>query len=117
MTVRDLIAKLQKLDRPDLDVCVKVTNCLSANTGEPVKDLYCGFDWEQGKLMLYTGEQLIRMRPTCRRCGMYGVKAAERITSRVMYTNMGTGDMEVIVYLDGKKKFSVPFNVRNREAR
>ena len=67
--------------------------------------------------MLCTDSPLIRENPdSCRRCGMYGVKAASRISSRVSYVNMDTGDMEVAVYLDGKKKFSVPFNVR-REMR
>ena len=117
MTVQQLIETLQRTGRPDAEVCVKVTKCLSAATGEPVTQVYSGFDWEVGKLMLCTESPLIRESPeSCRRCGMYGVKAAARITSRVSYVDMGTGDMEVAVYLDGKKKFSVPFNVR-RETR
>jgi hypothetical protein len=82
-----------------------------------VTQVYIGFDWEMGKLMLCTDSPLIREKPeSCRRCGMYGVKASERISSRVSYVNMDTGDLEVAVYLDGKKKFSVPFNIR-RERR
>lgn len=117
MTVRQLIEKLQKTGRPEMEVCVKVTKCASPATGEPVTRVYNGFDWEIGKLMLCTDSPLIREEPdSCRWCGMYGVKAASRISSRVSYVNMDTGDMEVTVYLDGKKKFSVPFNIR-REMR
>lgn len=117
MTVQQLVETLQKIDRPDMEVCVKVTKCASPSTGEPVTRIYTGFDWETGKLMLCTVSPLIRENPdSCRRCGMYGVKASARISSRVSYVNMDTGDMEVAVYLDGKKKFSVPFNVR-REMR
>lgn len=113
MTVQQLVETLQRIGRPEMEVCVKVTKCVSPATGEPVTRVYNGFDWEAGKLMLCTDSPLIRERPeSCRRCGMYGVKAAARITSRVSYVNMGTGDMEVAVYLDGKKKLSVPFNVR-----
>ena len=117
MTVQQLIKTLQRIGRPDMEVCVKVTKCVSPATGEPVTRVYNGFDWEAGKLMLCTESPLIRGNPdTCRKCGMYGVKAAARISSRVLYVDMDTGDMEVAVYLDGKKKFSVPFNVR-REMR
>ena len=117
MTVQQLIETLQRVDRPDAEVCVKVTKCASPYTGEPVTQVYGGFDWEAGKLMLCTDSPLIRESPdSCRKCGMYGVKAAARISSRFSYVNMDTGDMEVAVYLDGKKKFSVPFNVR-REMR
>lgn len=90
---------------------------MSNVTGEPVTRVYNGSDWEMGKLMLCTGSPLIREnRYTCRNCGMYGARAAAQISSRVSYVDMGTGDMEVAVYLDGKKKFSVPFNIR-RETR
>ena len=117
MTVRQLIETLQRVGKPDAEVCVRVTKCLSAYTGEPVTRVYGGFDWEAGKLMLCTDSPLIREKPgTCRRCGLYGVKAAARISSRTSYVDMNTGDMEVTVYLDGKKKFSVPFNAR-REMR
>ena len=113
MTVQQLIKTLQKVGMPDAEVCVKVTKCASPSTGEPVTHLYSGFDWEAGKLMLCTDSPLIRESlDSCRGCGMYGVKAASRISSRVSYVNMDTGDMEVAVYLDGKKKFAVPFNVR-----
>lgn len=113
MTVQQLIETLQKVGMPDAEVCVKVTKCVSPATGEPVTRVYNGFDWEAGKLMLCTHSPLIRESlDSCRRCGMYGVKAASRISSRVSYVNMDTGDMEVAVYLDGKKKFSVPFNIR-----
>ena len=113
MTVQQLVETLQRVGKPDAEVCVKVTKCLSLATGEPVTQVYNGFDWEGGKLMLCTDSPLIRERPeSCRRCGLYGVKAASRITSRVSYVDMGAGDMEVAVYLDGKKKFSVPFNAR-----
>ena len=111
MNVGELVDQLQKYDK-DLEVCVKVTHCASPYTGEPVVGPYRGFDWEAGKLMLQTESPLLRMRETCRRCGMYGVKAAERISSRVVWTDMNAGDMAVCVYLDGKKKFSVPFNTR-----
>ena len=114
MTVHKLIEMLQKAGIPDAEVCVEVTKCASPSTGEPVTHVYNGFDWEAGKLMLCTDSPLIRENPdSCRRCGMYGVKAASRISSRVSYVNMDTGDMEVAVYLDGKKKFAVPFNVRH----
>ena len=117
MTVQQLIETLQRADRPEMEVCVKVTKCASPSTGEPVSQVYIGFDWEAGKLMICTDSPLIRENPdSCRRCGMYGVKASSRISSRVSYVNMDTGDMEVAVYLDGKKKFSVPFNIR-RERR
>lgn len=117
MTVQQLIETLQKVGRSDAEVCVKVTKCVSPATGEPVTRVYNGFDWEAGKLMLCTDSPLIREAPdSCRRCGMYGVKAAARISSRVSYVNMDTGDMEVAVCLDGKRKLSVPFNVR-REMR
>lgn len=118
MTVQQLVETLQRIGKPDAEVCVNVPKGrLSPDTGEPVTRVYSGFDWEAGKLMLCTDSTLIRESPdTCRRCGMYGVKAASRISSRVSYVNMDTGDMEVAVYLDGKKKFSVPFNVR-REMR
>ena len=117
MTVQQLVETLQRVGRPDAEVCVKVTKCVSPYTGEPVTRVYNGFDWEAGKLMLCTGSPLIREKPdTCRRCGLYGIKAAARISSRVSYVDMGTGDMEVAVYLDGKKKISVPFNAR-REMR
>lgn len=113
MTVQQLVETIQRVGKPDAEVCVKVTKCLSPATGEPVTQVYRA----GGKLMLCTDSPLIRERPeSCRRCGMYGVKAASRITSRVSYVDMDTGDMEVAVYLDGKKKFSVPFNVR-REMR
>lgn len=117
MTVQQLIETLQRANSPEMEVCVKVTKCVSPSTGEPVTRVYNGFDWEAGKLMLCTDSPLIRENPdSCRKCGMYGVKAAERISSRVSYVNMNAGDMEVAVYLDGKKKFSVPFNIR-RERR
>lgn len=117
MTVQQFIEMLQKVGRPDAKVCVRVTKCVSSSTGEPVTQVYNGFDWEAGKLMLCTDSPLIRESfDSCCRCGMYGVKAASRISSRVSYVNMDTGDMEVAVYLDGEKKFSVPFNVR-REMR
>lgn len=115
MTVRQLIETLQRINSPDTaEVCVQVTKCLSPYTGEPVTRVYNGFDWEAGKVMLCTGSPLIRESPdSCRRCGMYGIKAAARITSRVSYVDLGTGDMGIAVYLDGKKKFSVPFNARS----
>lgn len=114
MTVQQLIKALQKVGRPEMEVCVKVTRCASPASGDPVMQVYEGFDWEMGKLMLCTESPLIRESPdSCRRCGLYGVKAASRISSSVSYVNMDTGDMEVTVYLDGKKKFSVPFNVRH----
>ena len=117
MTVRQLIETLQKVGKPDAEVCVKVTKCVSPYTGEPVTRVYSGFDWEAGKLMLCTDSPLIREnRNSCRGCGMYGVKAAARISSRTSYVDMNTGDMEVAVYLDRKKKISVPFNAR-REMR
>lgn len=117
MTVQKLIEILQKARIPDAEVCVKVTKCASSYTSEPVTHVYYGFDWEAGKLMLHTNSSLIReSADSCLRCGMYGIKAASRISSRVSYVNMDTGDMEVAVYLDGKKKFSVPFNIR-REMR
>lgn len=117
MTVQQLIEALQRVDSPEMEVCVKVTKCASHSTGEPVTRVYKGFDWETGKLMICTGSPLIRENPnSCRRCGMYGAKASARISSRVSYVNMDTGDMEVAVYLDGKKKLSVPFNTR-REMR
>lgn len=117
MTVQQFIETLQRIGRPDEEVCVKVTKCVSPATGEPVTRVYHGFDWEAGKLMICTDSPLIRENPdSCHRCGMYGVKAAARISSRVSYVNMDTGDMEVAVYLDGKKKLSVPFNIR-RETR
>lgn len=117
MTVQQLIETLQRVGKPDAEVCVKVAKCASPSTGEPVTQVYNGFDWETGKLMLCTDSPLIRESPnSCRKCGMYGVKAAARISSRFSYVNMDTGDMEVAVYLDGKKKFSVPFNAR-REMR
>ena len=113
MTVQQLIEKLQKVGRPEMEVCVKVTKCASPSTGEPVTHVYNGFDWEAGKLMLCTDSPLIRENPdSCRRCGMYGVKVASRVSSRVSYVDIGTGDMELAVYFDEKKKFSVPFNVR-----
>jgi hypothetical protein len=118
MTVQQLVEALQRAGRPDAEVCVDVPKGrLSSATGEPVTRVYNSFDGEVGKLMLCTDSPLIRESPdTCRRCGMYGVKAASRISSRVSYVNMDTGDMEVAVYLDDKKQFSVPFNTR-REMR
>jgi hypothetical protein len=117
VTVRQLIEALQKVGKPDEEVCVRVTKCMSHATGEPVTRIYNGFDWEVGKLMLCTDSPLIREnKDSCRNCGMYGVKAAAQISSRISYVDMNTGDMEVAVYLDGKKKFSVPFNIR-RETR
>lgn len=115
MTVQQLIEALQKHDR-NAEVCVEVTKCVSPAVAEPVTEVHRGFDWTTGKVMLFTADRLIRELETCRRCGMYGVKAAARITSRVSYVNMDTGDMEIAVYLDGKKKLSIPFNVR-REMR
>ena len=114
MTVQQFVEALQRFGRPDMEVCVNVPKGrLTPYTGEPVTRVYSGFDGEGEKLMLCTDSTLIRESPdTCRKCGMYGVKAASRISSRVSYVNMVTGDMEVTVYLDGKKKFSVPFNAR-----
>lgn len=115
MTVRQLIEALQKVGKPDEEVCVRVTKCMCHATGEPVTRIYNGFDWEVGKLMLCTGSPLIREnKDSCRNCGMYGVRAAARVSSRLSYVDMSTGDMEVAVFLDGKKKFSVPFNIRRR---
>ena len=117
MTVQQLIEALQKVDNPEMEVCVKVTKCLSPYCGEPVTHVCNGFDWTAGKLMIHTESPLIRKNPnSCRRCGMYGVKVASRITSMVSYVDMDTGEMEIAMYLDGKKKFSVPFNAR-RELR
>ena len=111
MTVGQLIEKLQR-HSPDAEVCVRVTKCLCAATGETVTSVYNGFDWEMGKVMICTETPLIRQKETCKHCGTYGVSAAKDITSRVQWVDMETGDMEVVVYLGKKKKFSVPFNVR-----
>lgn len=111
MTVGELIEKLQKHDR-DAEACVKVTKCLSPAVAEPVTEVHRGFDWTTGKVMLFTADDLIRERETCRRCGMYGVEAAHDIRSHVQWVNMDTGDMEVAVYLGKKRMFAVPFNIR-----
>lgn len=116
MKVRELINKLQKHD-PDAEVCVEVTKCVSADTAEPVTEVHRGFDWTTGKVMLFTADSLIREHETCRRCSMYGVKAAHDISSRYYWVNMDTGDMEVAVYLGNKKMFSVPFNVRKESGK
>ena len=102
MTVKDLIEKLQRIGKDDMEVCVRVTNTLSPYTGEPVINLYQGFDWEMGKVMLCTDSKLIRVRDACKQCGLYNVKSAD-ISSRVDYIG------EKITFYHGKKKvFSVP---------
>lgn len=112
MKIKELIEKLQKLNNQDLEVCVRVTKTMSPYTGEQVTNIYNGFDWEQGKLMLCTKSDLIRMHDTCKHCEMYGIKHAKDISTRVLWVDMNKGDMEVAVFLGKEKKFSVPFNVR-----
>ena len=112
MTVKELIERLQKIGDPDAPVCVRVTHTVSADAGAVVTGAYRGFDWSTGKVILETDSKLLREHDTCKRCGMYGVKAAKDISSRYHFTDMETGDMEVAVYLGKKKMFAVPFNTR-----
>ena len=60
MKVRDMIERLQKRD-PEAEVCVSVTNCISAYAAEPVTYVSDGFDWTAGKVMIETGVQLQRV--------------------------------------------------------
>ena len=113
MKVRELVDILQK-HSPDAEVCVKVTKCLCAATGETVTGVYNGFDWEMGKVMICTETPLIRQKDTCKRCGMYGIAAAKDISSRCTFADLEKGDWEVAVYLGKRKKIAVPFNVRNK---
>lgn len=55
MTLNELIDKLQKLsDRGHGDdlVGVRMTNCLSSNTCNPVTGVGPGIDWERKKIMI-----------------------------------------------------------------
>lgn len=102
MTVKELIEKLQSIGKDDMEVCVRVTNTLSPYTGEPVISLYHGIDWEAGKIMLCTDSKLMRQHDSCKRCGLYGAKSAEDISSRYDYI-----ENKIVFYHGKKKMFSV----------
>lgn len=107
MKVGELIEKLSKFDA-DTEVCVEVTNCISAYVAEPVKGVSHGFDWTAGKAILATETKLHRRRPPCKRCDLCQSKVGERVGIQLHrdYTD-ASKPITLCVMLDGKRKAMV----------
>ena len=106
MKVKDLIAHLVEMDAGDAEVCVSVTNCFSAFTVEPVEIVSQGFDWDAGKIMLYTRTKLHRYQKCCQRCGLCASRVGERVGTR--FFRDGDKSLSLCVYLDGKRRARIP---------
>lgn len=107
MKVGELIEKLSKFDA-DTEVCVKVTNCISAYVAEPVKDVSHGFDWTAGKAILSTETELHRLKPPCKRCDLCQSKVGERVGIQLHRDFLDASKpITICVTLDGKRKAMV----------
>lgn len=114
MKVGELIERLSKYDA-DADVCVDVTNCISAYGAEPVTNVSCGFDWTSGKVLLFTETKLHRYGKCCVKCGLTRSREGERIGTQFLrdFTD-DSKPMTLCVTLDGKQKARFTFTPENR---
>lgn len=107
MKVGELIEKLSKY-KADADVCVDVTNCISAYTAEPVTNVSCGFDWTSGKVVLFTETKLHRYGKCCMKCGLTRSREGERIGTQFFRDYLDASKpITICVTLDGKRKAMV----------
>lgn len=104
MKVSELVDRLAKMDG-DAEVCISVTNCLSAYTAEPVEGVQRGFDWTAGKVVFEPKRKLQRVQEACKRCALCTSRLGERIMTRLYRDDERTCTLSVL--LDGKQKVSV----------
>ena len=104
MKVREVMEVLAKMDG-DAEVCIGVTNCLSAYTAEPVEGVHRGFDWTAGKVVFEPKRKLQRVQEPCKRCALCTSRLGERIMTRLYRDDERTCTLSVL--LDGKQKASV----------
>lgn len=105
MKVREVMEVLAKMDA-EAEVCVSVSNCVSAFGAEPVAYVGRGFDWTAGKVMLEPKTRLHRLHKQCQQCALCGTQLGERVATRI-WRNPDGETYTLAIRLDGKQKASV----------